>query len=407
MELKLDQWATTPPVGYPGAVPPPPGKRSAGFTNGEEPPAGYFNHAWDALADTQNELANLITGAGLTRSESDLSQVLAAINRLINRKAELVGITRWQDICNGSDTALGIATSPTDVVAVVQANPTIRRLGMTNATWSPIAPNASYVGVFQDVCWSATFGKFIAAGTGGEIQDSPTGGAWTRRTSSGPNWIRCVAGASAVVAMPNDGTAFKSTIDGTTWVTRASAQTDAMGGLAYSPTLNRFCAVGGSVDNGNKIQRSDSSGANWAPATSVPATIDPTNEVIWSAEAGCFFALAGHNVLRSSDGLVWSLAAPSVAFPGSAMGFPQAIVTLPEHAVLISSDGVYIKLHRLSELNGAPTNGVDMSLLYAPSGVGDSFTRVVHVQPGSGLQFAGRLLWLCNSGRIRVSNYLG
>src|SRR4029077_13474496 len=70
---------------YPGTVSPPPGKRAAGFTNGEEPPAGYFNHAWDALSDTQNELANLISGAGLTRSESDLSQVLQAVQTMIGR----------------------------------------------------------------------------------------------------------------------------------------------------------------------------------------------------------------------------------------------------------------------------------------------------------------------------------
>ena len=244
MELKLDQWATTPPVGYPGTVSPPPGKRSAGFTNGEEPPAGYFNHAWDALSDTQNELANLITGAGLTRVESDLSQVLKAVQRLIDRRAEILALTQWTEIGSCPAPVLGFACTPAgDAVAVCSANPSIRYAQATDV-WASVTAGSSYAGVFNDVCWSDALGLVVVVGTGGEIQTAiNAAGSYTRRATGGSDLLRCVAGANAVVAMSTDG-AIKSSTNGVTWTTTATLSGGVtMSGLAYSPTLNRFCAV--------------------------------------------------------------------------------------------------------------------------------------------------------------------
>lgn len=401
MELKLDQWATTPPVGYPGAVPPPPGKRSAGFTNGEEPPAGYFNHAWDALADTQNELANLITGAGLTRSESDLSQVLAAVKRMGVARVELAGITQWVDIYNGAFTnPRSIAASPTALVAVgYNAASSIRRQGLDQFAWTTPTTPAGFTTGYNDVCWSAAFNRFVAVGGAREIHDSPDGVTWTRRASGTGEWAACVSGASAVVAVGVNGIIASST-NGTTWTDRTSAHPGAtMWGAAYSPSLNRFCVTGG-VDVTCKIQCSDATGTVWTAATSPPAA-ESLSGIVWSAEHAHFYAWSVEGVFKSPDGMTWTPATDFMYETGA------GAVILPAHlAVFGGEDPGIVRMYRVDELDGTPTNVLKLSLLFLGA-TQDHFTRVIRVPPDSGNAFAGRLLGLCLSGKIRASHYLG
>jgi len=411
MELKLDQWATTPPVGYPGTVSPPPGKRSAGFTNGEEPPAGYFNYAWDALADTQNELANLITGAGLTRSESNLSQVLAAVTRLVNRRAELAAVTQWTEIGTlaAAVTAIACTTTNSNTIATCAANPSLRYASSLD-TWSSQSAGSAYTGVFADICWSEAFNKSYAVGAGGEIQ-SASSLTFARCDTGGPNWVKCAAGANAVVVMDAAGVIKRST-DGVTFTTSNAAFPEpgaTMSGLAYSPALNRFCAVGNASLPTYPMYMGDQNGANWVPATTpISHTLSPPVRVIWSPEANCFFASSSQAIHRSSDGMVWSLAAPDA-------GAVIDMVALPEHVMTVcrgtGTDTVppnYIRMFRLSELNGvASPNTLQINLRYSPSVAGDAFSQVIRVPAVAGMMFGGRLLGVCSSGRIRVSGYVG
>jgi len=405
MELKLDQWATTPPAGYPGAIPPPPGKRVAGFTNGEEAPAGYFNHAWDALADTQNELVNLITGAGLTSSESDLSQVLRAINKLITRRAELAGITQWVDLAppGAQYTTLSIAAGSLSVVAVGNAPYRISSFAARNHEWEIPSPDASYSGQFNDVCWSAAFNRFVAVGRTGEIQDSvdTTDGAltWLRRATGGSDWRACAAGPAAVVVVGDSG-AIKSTVDGTTYTSRTTAYSGlAMYGVAYSPSLNVFAAVG----SGGMMQRGNSTGTTWTPMLSSAFGSANVIGVTWSSEYAMFFAwnTAGA-VLKSSDGLTWTMAISAVDFVTGTIG---AVVALPEHLVVMSKhiDCTYVKLYRVDALNGSPAAVATFNIL--PSADNETCYRLIRVP--AGLAFAGRLLLACENARIRVSHFLG
>ena len=236
MELKLDQWATTPPAGYPGTIPPPPGKRAAGFGNGEEPPAGYFNHAWDALADVQNELTNLIARAGMTLVGSDLTQVATAIERMSNRKAELSGITQWVDlrVSGAANTTRSVGAGSGAVVAVGGAPTRIHTLTSSAFAWVTPSADAAYAGQFNDVHWAEQL-RFIAVGTGGEIQTSTDGLAWVRSITGGPDLNAGASGFDCAVVVGNAGAIKVGTGfgDGETWSTATSAYpSESMNGVA-------------------------------------------------------------------------------------------------------------------------------------------------------------------------------
>ena len=70
----------------------------------------------------------------------------------------------------------------------------------------------------------------------------------------------------------------------------------------------------------------------------------------------------------------------------------------------------FVKMYRISELDGTPTNVVDnLNLMVInPDESGfDRFMAVIRVPPASGFAFAGRVLSLGNSGRVRVTPYIG
>lgn len=107
-----------------------------------------------------------------------------------------------------------------------------------------------------------------------------------------------------------------------------TTQDDAETALAWSPTLNRFVAFG------NTIQYSDD-GINWVAgiasgfdfATDFPAGVSFDTGVLWNPNLTSFFAVSRNFatntiVIRSSDGITWTLAATLTAIGGEvAIGF--------------------------------------------------------------------------------------
>jgi len=413
VELKLDQWATTPPVGYPGTVSPPPGKRAAGFTNGEEPPAGYFNHAWDALADVQNELKNLITHAGLTPVESDLTQVRQAIERLSNRRAELHGITQWVDlrVSGAANTTRAIGAGPQAVVAVGGSPTRIHTLAHNAFAWVTPSTAAGYAGQFNDVHWSE-YNRFIAAGTAGEIQTSVDGLTWTRSVTGGADLNAGASGEDCAVVVGNAGVIKVGTGFGDveTWTTATSAYpSESMNGIAYSEPLDIFCAVG----TGQRIQCGDVTGATWVPST-LPAGGGTTFKgILWSDRHQIFIAWSAFGIFTSPDGMTWTQGT-QVSYPGA---FDIAsVIVLDEHAVLFSGlDHNYVVMVPIAEMHlpFPSARTVTLSLINASTQDDDYFVDVLQVQltpsfyGGLKYLFSGRLLGVTKNGKIRTTHYFG
>jgi hypothetical protein len=310
MDLKLDQWATTPPAGYPGTVSPPPAKRIAGWANGEEPPAGYFNHAWDALSDTQNELANLISGAGLTRSESNLTQVLAAIQALIGRaqlKTALTTVRMIHDTGVGPQSLNALArarVSPAgysgQAIAVGTAG-TIQCNQGPRSNFNAQAPQFAYTGDFTDIAYDATLGLFIAVGKTGEIQTSTGDGTWIRRANGGANFLKIATnGLGLCVAVGALGL-IKYSTNGTSWSTATDpfAGTPDIDGIAYGAGL--FV-----IGTGEGDIASSPDGITWTARRSYGGATG-RGPVIYDPSLGFLYEYTSNGeAFRSADGITWT-----------------------------------------------------------------------------------------------------
>lgn len=111
----------------------------------------------------------------------------------------------------------------------------------------------------------------------------------------------------------------------TTWTTNAAADDMvAWNGIAWSPQLKRFVAVGG---GGTVNAMTSTDGITWTPLT-LPAT-GTMRDVTWSPELGIFVivgtntAASGMNALTSSDGITWTAQSLS-------LGVGSTIVWSPE-----------------------------------------------------------------------------
>ncbi len=100
-----------------------------------------------------------------------------------------------------------------------------------------------------------------------------------------------------------------------TWVDRSSAAasalpTAALQDIAYSPSLDRWVAVGWEVGFGNpQVIYSDDGGNTWTAATADPATSFKIYGVCWTGAAFIAVGSTGSNtpkVMSSSNGISWT-----------------------------------------------------------------------------------------------------
>jgi photosystem II stability/assembly factor-like uncharacterized protein len=380
------------------------GEGKPGFRNGAPLSILPTELDKDWFNAVQEQIALTVEGSGLPLVKGDNGQLLAAISKLIARKAEIVGMGQWSEIDAGaSPTVQGFAASPTSLVGVGTLG-RIRRVSEASSTnWANITAAAGYNQAFLDVCWSAAFSRFIAVGEVGEIQGSTDDGAtWTRRASGGSDLHACAAGSGAIVAVGVNGSAM-STSDGTTWQSNASAHPGVtMRAVTYSPSVNRFCAVGA----GGAIQRGTPTGLSWVAATS-PTSNDLLG-IVWSPENSQFFAWSSNEAIKSPDGINWTAATGPVSFPRAAT--IGTAVALPEHLVLFSQGyavPVQIKMLRVGELDGSPPSAVDLIVRGTGFGFGTGFETVVRIPPDSGNMLAGRVVSANAGGTTRATNYFG
>lgn len=329
MELKLPEWASDPPAGFPGAIEPPTGAQQEGFDNGEEPPAGYFNWAFQAVADVQNEVGNAITGTGGTLDGSDLTQLLAAIQR-VSVKAAL-GCLRLAGDTGASQTLRAAARkASTRRIAAVGDNGTIASSnGSTPFTLE--TPGSAYADDFSDVVFDTTLGLFIAVGAAGEIQSSPDGQAWTRRATGGGDSVLAVAsnGAGTLVAVGQ--TEFlKSSTNGTSWTSRTSPFT----GTPHLVSVAFGAGVFVVVTAQNDIATSPD-GVTWTVRRATAGATTGRARVVYHSTLGFLYHWST-NVYHSADGITWSTL--HTAVPTSSTTVP-GLRTAPRCWLIVASSG--------------------------------------------------------------------
>ncbi len=365
---QIPRWSSDPGPGLPGSIEPPNGKKDDGFENGEEPAAGHFNWLFHVLCGWAGYLSDAVLDS------------------------ERLAMSHFMDMVQGSnppEIIRGVASSPTDIVAVGDAGTIVRNTGLATA-WSTPSPDAGYASNLLGVAWDPVNERFSAVGQGGEVQDSPTGAVWTRRHTGGGD-LKAVAsnGAGHVVAVGASGHVMNTDPSAPdTWTDETSAYPgQTMQSIAYG--AGYFVAVGAAGRTMRSVY-----GETWTPHT-IAGTPGDFLHVVWSDYHGLFFASSIERTYTSPDGVAWTLL---INHPGVDL---SAVIVLREHVVWLSDNPIStIKMFRIQSPLADP---FEMRLA-APG----SCSRVYHCSVDSVNQLAGRaVVFGGTAGLLSVSGYLG
>ena len=139
-----------------------------------------------------------------------------------------------------------------------------------------------------------------------------------------------------------------TSLDGITWIARASAANNSWSSICWSPELNLFVAVS-TTGTSNRVMTS-SNGINWTSRTSAAA--NQWNSVCWSPSLSLFVAVASsgttsNNIMTSSDGITWtSRTSPntnqwiSVCWSPELSLFAAVSISGTNNRVMTSSNGI-------------------------------------------------------------------
>lgn len=156
---------------------------------------------------------------------------------------------------------------------------------------------------------------------------------------------RCAATDDATIVVGGwDGTnpSIKTTADGASWNTIGSlpfVSTGSVVGMAYSPALDRFCAVTNNATG--EIATSDDAGATWTIRTAAAAVA--FNRVRWCARRDLFIAVgAGGAIHTSPTGVTWAAQTSGTAnvLNDVAVGGPRLLAVGASGTTTSSVDGV-------------------------------------------------------------------
>lgn len=115
------------------------------------------------------------------------------------------------------------------------------RTNATDSTWTSVSVGTGSV-------WGMAYGggKWVAAGYSNKIWTSDDGATWTLDQTAWPgtNWKNVAYGNGKFVVVGTDGHIVYSTDGGATWTRAVSGTKEGLNSIAYSPTLNKFVAVG-------------------------------------------------------------------------------------------------------------------------------------------------------------------
>lgn len=246
--------------------------------------------------------------------------------------------------------------------------------GVVLRSWRVLSSGVPSAETFTAVIWHPGVAKFLCLENGNYFMQSPTGTTWTDAANVGAsNWASMAYGAAVnkVVAVAASGTVrvMSMSQDGV-WVDRsvpAEANTAIWYSVAWSPSLNRFVAVGYAA-SGEYVMYS-ANGETWTAA--IGAERNYWRGVCWSPKLAKFVAVADtgtNRVMHSSDGITWSVAGIS----GVPVSDWQSVCWSPELEKFIAVADAGAGHRIMTSVDGLAWSGVN-----SPEQI--EFTRVVWV----------------------------
>lgn len=287
---KLPEWASS----LANVLEPSAGKKAAGWLNGEQPPAGYFN--W--IAST---VYSWLLWLGGIREMQEISALLNTV----------------RVATGGTGIFNAFAISDSGIIVGVGAAGKVYNSQSQGLTWNASSVGSSYVGDFFDVIWTGT--AFIAVGAAGEIQRSTNGTSFSRITNAPAVNLTGIArtASGAIIVIGATGKAYKSTDDGLTFPTtltniNGGTYTSYSAGAQLVESGGVFVACGNTGSLTTNVQRS--TGGDFA-AVNLSTVLAAGTFVaeVFVRPGGGFYARATDAastqqiLLQSSDGLTWTV----------------------------------------------------------------------------------------------------
>lgn len=159
--------------------------------------------------------------------------------------------------------------------------------------------------VLRDVVYNDVLNLWCIVGEAKTILTSPDGAAWTSRTAGTgleALMFRVAVGDGGVFVATRDSNVVDVSSDGTTWTRKSLGQVtapDQAVGLAYSPTLDRWLAIGSA-----NAEQSYTSDATTSPWTNTFGNAK-ASQVLWDSVNGYYVLASRLNkiVVTSTDGI--------------------------------------------------------------------------------------------------------
>lgn len=254
------------------------------------------------------ELMNLIEGAGLAGDSGDLTQVLAAVNKLTQNKIVNLQLANWTAHAEAGFGINDMAYGAGVWVFVGGSSGFAAIFSSADAeTLTDRTPGGASGAAFDAVHFAD--GLFVATG-GGDCFTSPDGTTWTSRT--GPTNALGVAhdGDTTWVAVGGAGTIHSSS-NGTSWTSRSpdGGFSGIFRSVTWSPDAGVFVAVG----DAGEIQTSPD-GTTWTQQATGGA------DNFYDVESGDGIIVAvGQNgrIETSTDGASWTERTAAESYTGS------------------------------------------------------------------------------------------
>ena len=324
----LPKWATNenyaggPDIGTPTKVVPPAGRLSDGWRSTDRAPAQHWNwlanlqNLWIEWLDSVSDIAlaarevqwvglepELIGFGSVTTDPARHTPVIS----MGYRPATDASSPQW--LCAPHSPGTGTTAKP--LWSASHPN----RWTVENAA-TPVVGKSALGKHAKSLMWSKVANMWIYV-TSALASGSSTSRLFT--SADGKTWVEratvteprqghfSIAESSNIIVVTSDAGAsptivaahFFTSTDGVTWTSRTNPTGSQMRGIAWSPKLGRFTAVGA-----NDILTS-TNGTSWSALTVPVAQV--WNDVIWDAHSERFIAVSHEGfVLTSSDGISWT-----------------------------------------------------------------------------------------------------
>ncbi len=207
-------------------------------------------------------------------------------------------------------------------------------------------------------------GKFIAAAVSGAFMSSTDGITWAAYTATN---LAFTPGAimfanNVWVAVSSNSTASAFSTDGITWTTSVSQATTGLVSLAYGNGV--FVGVGNATSL--NIMTSANGGGSWTTRTGVGTAL---RGVAWSPTLGLFVAVGTNFAISSPDGITWTSRTPASTATWN------NVVWDSTNAVFVAVNGSTTSLQVATSANGTSwaTNSTDTAVSgwrYVAAGAG-------------------------------------